>query len=154
MAVGVFPRPPERAVVAPLFEERFVGVARRGHPGIVGGRMDAATFAGLPHALVTTRRDATGAVDEALAARGLKRRIALTLPYAMALPVALEGTDLVASLPSRLARRVAEDGGVQIFDLPVDVEAWTVSMLWPASARNDRALGWLRETIRGLAAAV
>lgn len=153
VAVGVFPRPPERAVVTPLFEERFVGVARPGHPAIAAGRMDAETFAALPHALVTTRRDTTGAVDEALARHGLRRRIALTLPYAMALPAALQGTDLVASLPSRLARRVAEEGRVQCFEVPLATGSWMVSMLWSASARNNRALTWLRGTIKRLAAA-
>lgn len=153
VAMGVFPRPPDRAVVTPLFEERFVGVARRGHPAIVDGGMAVATFAALPQALVTTRRDATGALDAALAEHGLKRRIALTLPYAMAVPAALEGSDLVAALPSRLARRVAAEGRVQCFELPVAAGSWTVSMLWPASARQDRALAWLRANITQAAAA-
>lgn len=153
VALGVFPRPPERAVVTRLFQERFVGLARAGHPAIVDGRVGLDDFAALPHALVTTRRDATGAMDEALAERGLKRRVALTLPHAMVLPAVLEGSDLVAALPSRLADRVLT-AGLQRFELPVATKPWTVSMLWPATARNDRAAAWLRATISGCLAAV
>lgn len=147
VALGVFPKPPERAVVTRLFEERFVGVARAGHPAIVDGRIDAQSFAYLPHALVTTRRDTSGSLDEALAACGLRRRVALTLPYVMVLPSVLEGTDLVAALPSRLADRVLAGSAVQRFELPVETKPWTVSMLWPASARTDRATAWLRRVI-------
>ncbi len=147
MALGVFPKPPERAVVTRLFEERFVGVARAGHPAIVDGRIDAQSFAYLPHALVTTRRDTSGSLDEALAACGLRRRVALTLPYVMVLPSVLEGSDLVAALPSRLANRVLAGGRVQRFELPVETKPWTVSMLWPANARTDRATAWLRRAV-------
>jgi len=147
VALGVFPKPPERAVVTRLFEERFVGLARAGHPAVVDGRIDAQSFAYLPHALVTTRRDTTGSLDEALAASGLRRRVALTLPYVMVLPSILEGSDLVAALPSRLADRVLVGGRVQRFELPVETKPWTVSMLWPASARTDQATAWLRGAI-------
>lgn len=147
VALGVFPRPPDRAVVTPLFEERFIGLARADHPAIVAGRIDLQRFAALPHALVTTRRDRSGSLDEALAAQGLRRRIALTLPYVMVLPAALETSDLVAALPSRLAARAMTGGRLQCFEIPVPTQSWTVSMLWLASARNDRALSWLRTTI-------
>lgn len=147
-AVGVFPNPPDRAVVTPLFQERFVGVARADHPAIVAGRIDVQSFAYLPHALVTTRRDATGALDEALAALGLKRRIALTLPYMMVLPSALENSDLIAALPSRVADHVLTCAALQRFELPLDIKPWTVSMLWLESSRKDRANAWLRDALK------
>jgi len=147
VALGVFPKPPERAVVTRLFEERFVGLARVGHPAVVDGRIDAQSFAYLPHALVTTRRDTSGSLDEALAATGLRRRVALTLPFVMVLPSVLEGSDLVAALPSRLADRVLAGARIQCFELPVETKPWTVSMLWPASARTDQATAWLRGAI-------
>ncbi len=65
----------------------------------------------------------------------------------MVLPAALERTDLVAALPSRLADCVLAGGRVQRFELPVETQPWTVSMLWPASTRNDQAAAWLRGLI-------
>ncbi len=147
VALGVFPSPPQRAVIKPLFEERFVGIARADHPAIRHGSIDAPSFAGLPHALVTLRRDATGALDEALAKLGLKRQVVLTMPYALALPAVLQASDLVAAVASRQAARMLSDGAIQQFDLPVATPAWTVSMLWSASSRNDRAAAWLREAM-------
>lgn len=81
LALGVFPRAPERLVRTALFEEHFLGVARAGHPALSAGGISLADFVRFPHALVTVRQDATGAIDEALATNGLSRRVALTLPH-------------------------------------------------------------------------
>ena len=147
IATGVFPHPPDRTVATRLFEERFIAVARTGHPAIHDGQIDVRSFAALPHALITTRRDLTGAIDEALAQLGLKRRIALTVPYAMALPAILGTTDLVAALPQRLADPILQGAGLQRFELPITLAPWTVTMLWHVSTRNDPALAWLRQIV-------
>lgn len=56
LAVGVFPDPPQNAVVTPLFEERFTGIARIGHAAL-DGELDHEGFASLDHALYTARRE-------------------------------------------------------------------------------------------------
>ena len=147
VALGVFPQPPGDAVAVPLFEERFVGVARRGHPAAQpGARLDAAAYAALPHALVTVRQDRSGALDEALAELGLRRRITVTLPHMLVLPALLHSSDLVAALPERVARGVLAVG-LEVFEIPVAVPAWPVSMLWNPAARTDQATAWLRRCI-------
>ena len=98
------PEPPDRALVegeldlaiglardAPglrqreLLRERFVCVVRKGHPG-VGRELTVRRFARLSHALVSPRGLAVGAVDAALAKRGLTRRVVVTLPSFHAVP--------------------------------------------------------------------
>ena len=34
LALGVFPNPPRQTRLEPIFEEHFVGIARRGHPDV------------------------------------------------------------------------------------------------------------------------
>jgi DNA-binding transcriptional LysR family regulator len=154
LALGVFPDPPPDAVKTALFEERFVGVARRGHPALAGGAPDLATFVALPHALVTVRReDRSGAIDRELARHGLKRRVALTLPHMLVLPAVLAGSDLVCALPARIAERI-DRAAVQVFELPINIPSWTVEMLWNPIARTDRASAWLRQAIQVVARAV
>lgn len=152
VALGVFPQPPGEAVSVPLFEERFVGVARRGHPALQGGASpDAAAFAALPHALVTVRQDRSGALDEALARLGLRRRIAVTLPHMLVLPALLQTSDLVAALPGRVAHGVLA-AGLEMFEIPVATPSWLVAMLWNPAARTDQATAWLRRCIQDAAA--
>ncbi len=151
-AVGVFPDPPPDAVVTTLFEERFVGLARAGHPAL-GRPLDAAGWAGLDHALVTLGRDRRGALDAALAALGLSRRVALTLPHFLALPAILGASDLVAALPERLAA-IFCDAALETFAIPLPLGAWRVQSMWPASARTDRPSVWLRARLAEAAEAV
>lgn len=145
LALGVFPAPPDRLVRAPLFEERFIGVARRGHPALEGEPLDARAYAALPHALVSVRRDTTGALDAELAASGLTRRIVLVTPHMAALSDVIAVTDLVAALPYRLA--AALDARLIRFDLPIPSPTWRIDMLWSPTSRRDQACGWLRSLV-------
>ncbi len=149
LAVGVFPDPPEMAVVTPLFEERFTGIARTGHPALAGD-LDAAGFAALDHALYTTRRDASGAIDAALARLGLSRRVAVTVPFVSLLPPLVAASDLVAAVPVRAAEAFG-DARVGVFPIPLDLAAWTLQMLWSPLARRDNGSAWLRETLQTVA---
>ncbi len=152
LAIGVFPSPPKTVVRTPLFEERFVGVARADHPALVG-KMTVERFAALPHALVSVNGDRRGAVDTQLGALGLRRRVVLCLAQMMALPGVLETSDLVAALPARMAHAVAGDR-LRIFALPFEIDPWQVVKLWNPAARRDQPTAWLRRIVAETALAV
>ncbi|MGF1502752.1 MAG: LysR family transcriptional regulator [Paracoccaceae bacterium] len=145
LAIGVFADPPETAVVTPLFEERFIGIARVGHPALEA-ELDAAAFADLDHALYTTRRDASGALDAALARRGLARRVAVTVPFVSLLPPLIATSTLVAAMPARAADALL-DARIATFPIPLDLRPWTLQMLWSPLARRDNGSAWLREAV-------
>lgn len=133
-----------------LFSDRFVGVARIGHPDIRDGRMQLDTFAALPHVLMSATNPPRGDVDQALSALGLKRRIVVTVPTFHTLPYVLEASDVVGVLPERLARRVARN--LEIFELPVEVGAVTCSMLVPAPLVQRPEIVWFTALLRRAAA--
>jgi DNA-binding transcriptional LysR family regulator len=150
VALGVFPNPPRQTQWEPIFEERFVGIARQGHPAVQQGSMNLETFAQLSHALATLRRDMTGAIDKALNEQKLERRIAFTTPHMMVLPFAIASSDLVAALPRRLALQLAKGCNLTIFELPVKTKPWMVSILWSVLSDQDEANRWLRNAIRAI----
>jgi DNA-binding transcriptional LysR family regulator len=148
LALGVFDPPPPDAVRTQLWRERFVGLARNGHPLLADLRPE--TYAAANHALVSVRRDARGRIDHDLAARGLHRRIALVVPHMLALLPVLAASDLVAAIPERMARHCAQ-WHLEAFTLPIATQPWQVEMLWRPSARLDQASRWLRSTICAVA---
>jgi DNA-binding transcriptional LysR family regulator len=148
VALGVFPNPPRQTDWEPIFAERFVGIARLGHPDIKHGTMDLETFASLSHALTTLRRDSIGAIDHALNEQNLARRIALTTPHMLILPCAIASSDLVAAVPHRLALQMAKIYHLRLFELPVKTKPWKVSMVWSKLSDRDEAVCWLRDAIR------
>jgi DNA-binding transcriptional LysR family regulator len=148
VALGVFPNPPRQTRWEPIFEERFVGIARQGHPGLRHGTMSLETFTSLSHALTTLRRDTIGAIDIALNEQNLERRIALTTPHMLILPFAIASSDFVAALPLRIALRLATVCHLTIFELPVKTKPWMISLLWSALSDQDEANRWLRNAIK------
>ncbi|MBR8837521.1 MAG: LysR family transcriptional regulator [Stigonema ocellatum SAG 48.90 = DSM 106950] len=148
LALGVFPNPPQQTLHEPLFEEQFVGIARKKHPAISNKTLSLETFAELPHALVTIRRDETGFIDQVLLTHSLKRRIAVTTPHMLVLPSIVASSDLIASLPSRIATHVECYGELKQFELPIETASWTISMLWSKLVDKDSAITWLRQALR------
>lgn len=146
VALGVFRSPSENAIRKFLCPERFVGVARRGHPLVRDGRIGLVEYAAAHHALVSVRRDAAGEIDTALEAQGLSRRVALALPHMLALPSILATSDLLAAIPGRAAAAMSQDG-LQTFAIPLTLSPWRIEMLWNPVARRDPASAWLRSRI-------
>ena len=148
LALGVFPNPPRQTRSEPIFEERFVGIARHGHPDLHDGTMSLNRFTQLSHALATLRRDSTGVIDQALDDQNLYRRITLVTPHMLVLPFVIAASDLVAAVPHCLALNLTNACNLAIFELPVNTKPWTVSMLWSALSDHDEANQWLRHTIK------
>lgn len=146
LVLGNFPEVPRRLERFDLFEERFVGVVRRGHPRLDAGRLDLETFASLPQALVAFR-EPRGLVDEALAAQGLSRRVALTVSHFLALPFIIGASDLVGVLAERAASRLAQIAGLSVFELPLETPRWTLHLLRNRQRAEDPALAWLSDFI-------
>lgn len=144
LAVGVFEPLPPDAVRTQLWTERFIGVARKGHP--ILRNLTPETYAAADHALISVRRDARGRIDQELEALGLHRRVAIVLPHMLVLPPVLLASDLIATLPARIAANFRQQG-LETFELPIATRSWAVEMLWRPSARTDQANRWLRHAI-------
>jgi DNA-binding transcriptional LysR family regulator len=150
LAIGVFQNPPRQTICVPLFQEHFVGIARKNHPALMQKTISLEVFANLSHALNTIRRDAIGEVDHVLTAHDLQRRIALTVPHMLVLPSIVASTDLVAAIPSRMACYFSKLNDIEVFELPIKIPKWTVSMLWSKLNDKDDASCWLRRTLQAL----
>lgn len=124
-----------------LFEDRFIGVVRAGHP-LSGGKITLARYAKAQHILMSRRNQDKGPVDDALAATGRQRHIATVVGgFSAALALARE-TDLIATVPKRHTGTLR--AGLHSFPLPFPVPAITVSMLWHPRMDGDAAHRWLR----------
>src|SRR5439155_12458909 len=128
-----------------LLRDPFVLIARRGHP--LGGQpLSIEAYAALDHVLVSPRGDTSGAVDRALADYGLKRRIALLVATYLALPAVLAASDLVATVPRRTARQIADIADIEIMPLALDLSV-PVSMAWHRRATSEPAQVWFRSLL-------
>ncbi|WP_051242719.1 LysR family transcriptional regulator [Stappia stellulata] len=149
LAVGVASDLEPRHRAAPLYSDRLVGIARRGRFGPDGPTLEQ--FVEAEHALVAPRNGPGGAIDAALAAQGLKRRVFLTLPQFIFAPYAVAKADLVSCLPARIALAKADLLDLEIFEPPIEMPEFTVSLIWHGRDDADPAHQWLRATISAVA---
>jgi len=129
-----------------LLRDPFVVILRKGHPLAAAEPLSIEAYAAQNHALVSPRGNPTGAVDQILVDLGLRRRISLLVATYLALPAALAASDLVATVPSRIARQIALTAAIEILPLPIDL-TMTVSMAWHRRAAGEPAQLWFRSLL-------
>ncbi|MBL8943295.1 MAG: LysR family transcriptional regulator [Myxococcales bacterium] len=129
-----------------LFDDAFVCVVRRDHPAL-GRRWTPERFAGFAHAFIAPRGQPGGIVDDALARLGLTRRVALMVPDFLAAPFVIAQTDLVLTLPERVARAFAASLPLVIVPPPLEVAGFSMMLLWHDRVHDEPGQRWLRERI-------
>ena len=71
----------------------------------------------------------------------------------MTMPFMLAGTDLVAMLPERIARRVAAAADIRLLEPQMPLEPLEQSAYWHSRRDRDPGHVWLREELLAVAAA-
>jgi DNA-binding transcriptional LysR family regulator len=113
-------------------------------------------FAAAPHVAdaghvhIKSDGTVTSVVDALLGARGLKRHIALVLPTAAGLPHIVASTDLIATLPSKIAMGLGSRDDVRRISCPFEI-AVTPHMIWHAKTDADQLLSWVRRIAADIA---
>src|SRR5262249_58756775 len=131
---------------SPLFLDRFLFVARKGHPK-VRGKITLATYTKLAHVLVSHQPNARGVFDDLLAQRGLTRNVALRVSHFLLVPPIVAATDYVAALSEIVARPMAASLPLQLLPMPIEAPTATVQMIWHERTAASPAHAWLRGVV-------
>lgn len=137
---------PTRFVVAPFYDEEFVVAARAGHPFAKNPTLPR--YCELEHLVVSLSGDPQGFVDQALAVRGRKRRIALTVPNFMFALALVAESDLVAAVPRRFVAAHGSRFAVVAIDSPVPLPRFRLHAAAPKAALMDEGLKWFFDLLR------
>ena len=149
LAIGYCPAAPDPLIRKAAFAEPFVCVARRGHPAIADGSLSLDAYAELQHAQVLPQ-DSTmyaDAVDGALAAVGLVRKVTVWQPSFLAVVAVVARTELIATVPSRVAALMAPSLPVKIHPLPMVLPPSDVALFWHPRCRDDAGHCWFRQLV-------
>lgn len=144
-----------------LFHERYVLIARRGHPALAGkpgktgekaaAKLSAKAFAKLEQVIVSPAGGAFSTpVDQALAALGLKRQVVLSAASFLFVPDIVARSDLVALVPERLVK--GRSAGLQVLTPPLPIEGFDIAMVWHERNQGHAAQRWLREQVLAVGA--
>jgi DNA-binding transcriptional LysR family regulator len=172
LAIGSFRRVPEWCASEPLLQETRVWLISADHPA-AGEEMTLERLAALPHLVIAatgederaidgyvvdhglerlvTRSDA-GLLAGALAARGLRRNVAVTTPHFLSALAAVSQSDMAALLPRRLATAFMGRYRLVLFEPPYSSPPFEVMSLWHREHGDQPAIVWLRQLLREVAA--
>lgn len=152
LALGVYANAPAGFRRQRLYDDTMVCLLRRGHPALARP-LTPARFAALHHALVTISGEGGGVVDTVLAQRGLARRVVLRLPSFLAAPLVVARSDLVVTMPRRVATEFAAIAPLVLVEPPLPIPRFTVSQVWHERQHADPRHAFLRATIAAVTAA-
>jgi DNA-binding transcriptional LysR family regulator len=172
LAIGSFRRVPDWADSEKLMRETRVWVLSSDNPA-AGDELTLERLAELPHLVVAatgedenaiegyvidhglerlvTRSD-VGLLQGALAARGLRRNVAVTTPHLLAAVAAVSQSDIAALLPRRLAMALMGRYGLMLFEPPYPSPPFELMSLWHREHGDQPAVVWLRGLLRDIAA--
>jgi DNA-binding transcriptional LysR family regulator len=109
-----------------LFDEDFVSVVRADHP-ITKVEMTVDAYISWSHALITitnlpgtpTVNSFKSHIDRALEELGVQRQVMLKTPQFLAAPFIVTQTDLILTLPRRIAALIAATANLAIVEIPL-----------------------------------
>jgi DNA-binding transcriptional LysR family regulator len=126
-----------------LFRDPYVCLLRADHPIRTLTKRE---FVEASHVLVTYR-GGHHVVEEALERAGLARRIVLRVPHFTVVPMVLERSDLILTLPARVARVFERQGAFRSLAPPLPIPPAEVAVHWHERFDGDPGNRWLREQL-------
>ncbi|MGW9044395.1 LysR family transcriptional regulator [Streptomyces lydicus] len=130
----------------------LVGIARSGHP-LFDGRIDARRFAAADHIGISRHGKRLGPIDDALAERGLRRRLAVVVPSHTGAMMLARNSDLVALTLADWLPDTLSALGLRAFPLPLDLAPLDFGMAWHPRNSADPGHRWFRDHLAAAAVA-
>jgi DNA-binding transcriptional LysR family regulator len=131
---------------ARLYDTRYVCVMRRGHP-LAGQPLTLDAYCSAHHLLTSSTGRPQGYVDQALTTLGRQRRVVLSVNQHFTAGRVLTQSDLLTVLPLAFLPATGHQSELLVRELPFDLGAMQVSMLWHMRRDAEPAHRWLRDRV-------
>jgi DNA-binding transcriptional LysR family regulator len=128
-----------------MFQHDYVVLASSDHRRI-GSSLSWKEYAREEHIVVASGLD-SNLEQKTLAPRGIKRKVVLTVSGFLTVPWLVQGTELLATVPTRLSQTIARAANVKQLKMPTPVEPYGLQSVWHPRWHKDPGHRWLRETL-------
>jgi DNA-binding transcriptional LysR family regulator len=145
--IGVLPNKNPAHLIQPLSIDRFVVIARRTHPDI-GQSLTRKKYTRLEHVRIPFY---ASLIDENLKDQGVTRNFSIELENVWGVPFLVSRSNLLATVPERLAFVFREFCQLSVFAVPFNIPKYQVNLVWHRRADSDPAHTWLRGVLQSTA---
>ena len=142
---------PDWANREPLFYSSFSVIGRATNPALAlvatGDELSMETFCDLPHVLFSPEGKLAAMGDAALAKVGQKRRVVMTLPVFSGVCRVVSESNLIALVPTQLARKVSTGFDLKYFKPPFEISPALIIAVWHKRSDENPMAKWVRQQI-------
>lgn len=152
LVISFQPQAPDSIYAVTLYEQPLCVIASGAHPRIRGS-LTLDRFLAERHVVYRPPRTYSTIerrVDEACTACGRQRRVAISVPSALAAPPIVAASSHLTTLTLAVAEYAAKINDLQILEPPLDLGPVRVSLFWHGRTHASSAHRWFRQTIRDL----
>lgn len=146
LAIGAFEDVSEALYHRALFRQPFVSMFRKAHP-LAQGTVDLARFVAAPHLIVDTAQSPYDRVNGLLEKAGVTAGARFRVPHFTAVPYIVSTSDLVVTVPQKLAESAASPFGLKWIEPPLALPALQTNVFWHRRFNHDPGNQWLRGLI-------
>lgn len=150
LALDYFALPQPEFVSKCLLTDTLISLARNDHPGIKNN-LDLKTYLNLRHVILEPREGTHSLIDLALSKRNKERIIAATVPHFQSMPIIIKESELICTMPRRMANIYAKHFGLSSFEVPLRTPNFPIYLIWHHSLNEDPGHLWLRCVVNGFA---
>ena len=150
VALGYLPRLKSPVQQAKLWDDHYVCMTRHDHPLGSRSAITMKEFASAQHILIDSLGGGHEAIEHALKTRGIQRNVALHVPHFVSISTIVATSDLLVTIPSRMAAVLSRLVKVKIHTLPFSIPSMEVSLFWHQRFENSLENRWLRSIVMDL----
>ena len=140
---SMFPSTPKHCMKQHLYDDIFVCVMHKDHP-LAEQELTMEDYVEYPHSIIHTGERPGTQVDDALEKEGLTRRVAKQSPHFFASLMSLGDTNIIQTVPERLAKVMQDSNNLIIKSLPFDIDPIRVGQVWHSRDNLNPMHQWFR----------
>lgn len=142
--IGVIGETGPEIMIRKLFDDRMVGVLRKGHR-LARRRMTLDAYLSVPHISVSRKGRFHGPIDDALGEQGRERNVIAVVPNFKSGIELAQRSDWIVQVPEKHTVQARRD--VVTFELPVATPGLPISIMWHPRFDRDALHAGLRDLI-------
>ncbi len=146
-AVGRFETIGSRFGYSDLFTEKYVCIFNKKHPLSQENKLSIDQYLSEKHLRVAPMGAPIHPIDRELSQLNFERKISVRISLITLAPVIIKNTDLILTLPSRTAQRMAKNYDFIVTELPLDLEKRKTKIVWHKELSNHPTFDWIKNQI-------
>ena len=146
IAMGSLPMIKGRVHARTLRAERYVTIMRRKHH-LAKAKLDLAAFASAEHLVIDSTSSGHSLIEGVLRAKGIHRRIGLSIPHYLAIEGVLARSDYLLTVPEVAVSVLHQVSAYHIVPTPLQLPTFDIRVHWHERSKHDDGVQWLRNSI-------